>query len=169
MLHNGDFGEVDSGTMGPKQKPPSTTSQESAKKLIREFLKSEKALPTALGRLAVEGPPLGEGGDGLVYAVEFEGTAAVKILSPPVTEHPSEKYIRFRRERVAESDRGRVLALQTTLIGGIALVGGPLVGQIADLAGERAPIAIGGAACLTAAGLGELGRRRFPQGDFAAR
>jgi MFS family permease len=57
---------------------------------------------------------------------------------------------------------GRVLALQTALIGGTALVGGPIVGQIADLAGGRAPIAVGGAVCLLAAGLGELGRRRFP-------
>ena len=57
---------------------------------------------------------------------------------------------------------GRVLALQTALIGGTALVGGPMVGQIADLAGGRAPIAVGGVVCLLAAGLGELGRRRVP-------
>jgi MFS family permease len=57
--------------------------------------------------------------------------------------------------------QGRVLALQTALIGGTALVGGPIVGQIADLFGGRAPIAIGGLVCLAAAGLGELGRRRF--------
>jgi MFS family permease len=56
---------------------------------------------------------------------------------------------------------GRVLALQTALIGGTALVGGPIVGQIADLAGGRAPIALGGLVCLAAAGFGELGRRRF--------
>ncbi len=63
---------------------------------------------------------------------------------------------------------GRVLALQTALIGGTALVGGPIVGQLADLAGGRAPIAIGGFVCLVAAGLGELGRRRFSPGDSAA-
>jgi len=56
---------------------------------------------------------------------------------------------------------GRVLALQTALLGGTALVGGPMVGQIADRAGGRAPIALGGVVCLLAAGLGELGRRRF--------
>lgn len=55
---------------------------------------------------------------------------------------------------------GRVLALQTALIGAAALIGGPLVGLIGDLAGGRAPIAIGGLACLAAAGFGELGRRR---------
>ncbi len=60
---------------------------------------------------------------------------------------------------------GRVLALQTALIGGTALVGGPLVGRVADLAGGRAPIALGGVVCLAAAGLGELGRRRFRRED----
>jgi MFS family permease len=57
--------------------------------------------------------------------------------------------------------QGRVLALQTALIGGTALVGGPIVGHLADLAGGRAPIAIGGVVCLVAAGLGELARRRI--------
>lgn len=46
---------------------------------------------------------------------------------------------------------GRVLALQTALIGGTALVGGPLVGRLADLAGGRAPIIVGGVVCLLAA------------------
>jgi len=63
---------------------------------------------------------------------------------------------------------GRVLALQTALIGVTALVGGPIVGRLADLAGGRAPIAIGGLVCLAAAGLAELGRRRFSRGDSAA-
>jgi len=46
---------------------------------------------------------------------------------------------------------GRVLALQTALIGGTALLGGPTVGWLADLAGGRAPIAIGGIVCADAA------------------
>jgi MFS family permease len=46
---------------------------------------------------------------------------------------------------------GRVLALQTALIGGAALVGGPLVGRLADLAGGRAPLVVGGVVCLLAA------------------
>jgi MFS family permease len=46
---------------------------------------------------------------------------------------------------------GRVLALQTALIGATALVGGPVVGRLADLAGGRAPLAIGGGVCLIAA------------------
>jgi MFS family permease len=56
---------------------------------------------------------------------------------------------------------GRVLALQTAIIGSSALLGGPLVGALADLAGGRAPVAIGGLVCLLAAGLGELARRHF--------
>ena len=46
---------------------------------------------------------------------------------------------------------GRVLALQTALIGGSAFVGGPIVGRLADLAGGRAPIIVGGLVCLLAA------------------
>ena len=46
---------------------------------------------------------------------------------------------------------GRVLALQTALIGGTALVGGPIVGRLADMAGGRAPIALGGIACVITA------------------
>jgi MFS family permease len=56
---------------------------------------------------------------------------------------------------------GRVLALQTALIGGTALVGGPLLGWIADTAGGRAPLVIGGVTCLIVAGIGQLGSRRF--------
>ena len=58
---------------------------------------------------------------------------------------------------------GRVLALQTALIGATAFLGGPIVGQIGDFFGGRAPIAIGGLVCLVAAGCGELGRRRFSE------
>jgi len=60
--------------------------------------------------------------------------------------------------------QGRVLALQTALMGGAALVGGPIVGHLADVAGGRAPIAIGGVVCLLAAALGELARRRTGDG-----
>jgi MFS family permease len=56
---------------------------------------------------------------------------------------------------------GRVLALQTTLIGGTALVGGPILGQLADVAGGRAPFVAGGVVCLAAAVCGEIGRRRW--------
>ncbi len=55
---------------------------------------------------------------------------------------------------------GRVLALQTVLMGGTALVGGPLLGRLADVAGARAPIALGGLVCLLAAGGGYVANRR---------
>jgi MFS family permease len=55
---------------------------------------------------------------------------------------------------------GRVLALQTALIGATALFGGPLVGRIADVGGGRAPILVGGLVCLAAAGFGHLARGR---------
>ena len=57
---------------------------------------------------------------------------------------------------------GRVLALQTALIGGTALVGGPLVGRLADLAGGRAPIAVGGVVCLVAAAAARAVQARAP-------
>ena len=87
-----------------------------------------------------------------VLAAFFVGAATVVYMTASTTI----AQVDTRRDM-----HGRVLALQTALIGGTALVGGPLVGQIADLAGGRAPIAVGGVVCLLAAGLGELGRRRF--------
>jgi MFS family permease len=49
---------------------------------------------------------------------------------------------------------GRVLALQMVFLGGSAAVGGPLLGWIADTAGARALMVIGGVACLAAAAFG---------------
>lgn len=54
---------------------------------------------------------------------------------------------------------GRVLALQTVIMGGTRLFGGPLLGWFADLAGGRMPFVIGGAACLIAAAFGFLANR----------
>jgi hypothetical protein len=88
-----------------------------------------------------------------VLAAFFVGAASIVYMTASTTI----AQIDTRRDM-----HGRVLALQTALIGGTALVGGPIVGQIADLSGGRAPIAAGGVVCLLAAGFGELGRRRFP-------
>jgi len=88
-----------------------------------------------------------------VLAAFFVGAATVIYMTASTTI----AQIDTRRDM-----HGRVLALQTALIGGTALVGGPIVGQIADLSGGRAPIAVGGVVCLLAASFGELGRRRFP-------
>jgi MFS family permease len=55
--------------------------------------------------------------------------------------------------------RGRVLAIQAMVFLGSTPVGGPLVGWVADTAGPRAAIALGGVACLGAVayGAGRLG------------
>jgi MFS family permease len=55
---------------------------------------------------------------------------------------------------------GRVLALQTALIGGTALVGGPIVGRLADLAGGRAPIIVGAVVCVAAAAAARAAQAR---------
>ena len=55
---------------------------------------------------------------------------------------------------------GRVLALQTVLMGGSAALGGPLLGWIADSAGARSLMVIGGLTCLAAAGFGALASHR---------
>jgi MFS family permease len=49
---------------------------------------------------------------------------------------------------------GRVLALQTVLLVGTAPLGGPLLGWMADAWGARAPLLLGAASCLVAAGWG---------------
>jgi MFS family permease len=60
---------------------------------------------------------------------------------------------------------GRVLALQTALLVGTTPVAGPLLGLLADAAGARVPVFVGGAGALAAAALGLLlGRRRLRAG-----
>jgi len=51
---------------------------------------------------------------------------------------------------------GRMLALQTALLGGSAAFGGPLLGWIADHAGTRPLLVIGGLVCLAAAAFGAV-------------
>lgn len=50
--------------------------------------------------------------------------------------------------------RGRVLAIQSMVFLGSKPIGGPLVGWIADVAGPRSAVAVGGLACLIAAAYG---------------
>lgn len=57
---------------------------------------------------------------------------------------------------------GRVLALQTVLVAGTTPIGGPLLGALADATGGRAPLVLGGAVCLLAAGFGAWAHRRYP-------
>ncbi|HKE74075.1 MAG TPA: MFS transporter [Acidimicrobiales bacterium] len=56
---------------------------------------------------------------------------------------------------------GRVLAIQTVLLIGTTPIGGPILGALADSAGARAPVLIGGVAALAAAALGQAAARRF--------
>jgi MFS family permease len=55
---------------------------------------------------------------------------------------------------------GRVLALQTVLIGGPLAVGGPLLGWVADTFGGRAPIILGAVSAFVAAALGAWASQR---------
>jgi len=59
---------------------------------------------------------------------------------------------------------GRVLAIQTVLLIGTTPIGGPILGAIADAAGARTPVLIGGVAALAAAAFGVLAARRLDPG-----
>ena len=59
------------------------------------------------------------------------------------------------------SMHGRVLALQTVLLVGTTPIGGPLLGWLADSAGARVPIAIGGIACLAAGLFGYIANAKL--------
>lgn len=59
---------------------------------------------------------------------------------------------------------GRILAIQSSLMIGGTLIGAPILGLLADLAGSRAPILLGGLVCLGAAIFGALAlRSRAPE------
>jgi len=55
---------------------------------------------------------------------------------------------------------GRILALQTFLLIGTTPIGGPILGWLADSAGARVPIVVGGIVCLGAAAFGLAARHR---------
>ncbi|MEA2591157.1 MAG: hypothetical protein QOD62_988 [Actinomycetota bacterium] len=55
---------------------------------------------------------------------------------------------------------GRILALQTFVLGGTLVLGGPILGWLADTMGARAPIVLGGIVCLVAAVWGLATNRR---------
>lgn len=55
---------------------------------------------------------------------------------------------------------GRVLALQAVLFIGTTPIGGPLLGWLADTVGARAPIVVGGIACLIAGVFGYIINRQ---------
>ena len=55
---------------------------------------------------------------------------------------------------------GRVLAIQSVLVAGTTPLGGPLLGALADVAGARWPLVVGGVAALLAAVFGVVAGRR---------
>ncbi|MGI8663103.1 MAG: MFS transporter [Acidimicrobiales bacterium] len=64
--------------------------------------------------------------------------------------------------RAAPEMRGRVLALQAMVFLGSTPIGGPLLGAVCDVWGARVGTALGGVACLVAAGIGVIAGRRLP-------
>ncbi len=56
---------------------------------------------------------------------------------------------------------GRVLSLQSVLIIGTSLIGGPFSGWLADTMGTRSPFVFGGIVCLIAAGFGWWATRKY--------
>ena len=56
---------------------------------------------------------------------------------------------------------GRVLALQSALMIGTTLIGGPLCGWLADAYGGRVPIIVGSIVALIAAGFGYYASQRY--------
>ena len=56
---------------------------------------------------------------------------------------------------------GRVLSLQTVIFGGGTVIGGPVLGLLADRMGGRAPIVLGGIVCLAAAAFGYVASRHY--------
>jgi len=56
---------------------------------------------------------------------------------------------------------GRLLALQTVLVAGTGVIGGPISGWLADTLGARAPIFLGGIVCLASAAFGYFANRHY--------
>jgi MFS family permease len=56
---------------------------------------------------------------------------------------------------------GRLLSLQTVVLGGSALIGGPVLGWMADTVGGRVPILFGAIVCLAAAAFGYYATRDY--------
>ena len=62
---------------------------------------------------------------------------------------------------------GRVLALQTVIIGGSAAFGGPLLGWMADTVGARALMVVGGVVCVGATVFGRVASKSAAQDNAA--
>jgi MFS family permease len=69
----------------------------------------------------------------------------------------------------AASKRGRVMALWNVAMNGSTPLGGPLVGAIVQLSSARVGLAVGGVACLIAAGIGRLATTQARRRETATR
>ncbi|HET6815766.1 MAG TPA: MFS transporter [Mycobacteriales bacterium] len=102
----------------------------------------------------------------------FAPNIAVAYLAAAVVGGTSVAYMTtttaLAQLRADEQMVGRVLALQTVLLIGTTPLGGPLLGLLADAAGGRAPMLLGGVGALLAAAAGVvLGRERLRVGGRA--
>jgi MFS family permease len=86
-----------------------------------------------------------------VPAVFFVGMASILYM----TATTAIVQIRTRPEL-----HGRILALQMVLFAGTSVIGGPVLGWLADVMGGRAPIVLGGIVCLISAAFGYVAVRR---------
>ncbi|WP_166831566.1 serine/threonine protein kinase [Thalassoroseus pseudoceratinae] len=68
------------------------------KSRITSHIKKAGIIPTSFGDISVTGSLLGQGGNGLVYPVDFEGSAVVKLFAEDLSGKPSTKLKRFQRE-----------------------------------------------------------------------
>jgi predicted MFS family arabinose efflux permease len=66
------------------------------------------------------------------------------------------------------SFRGRVMALWSVTFSGSTPIGGPIIGAVSEYVSPRLGLALGGLACLLAAGLGATAVRRTPPDERRA-
>ena len=91
--------------------------------------------------------------DVAVAVVVAVGVGAVTVAYSTAT-------VAIAQIRTEQGMIGRVLSLQTVLLVGTTPIGAPLLGAVADVAGARAPVVIGGVAALAAAAFGLIAARR---------
>jgi len=78
-----------------KVKTPAKHSELTIQKAVQAFMTKGAAANTNLGPITVEGSVIGQGGNALVYPVDFCGPAVVKILLDDVGQGVSRKARRF--------------------------------------------------------------------------
>ncbi|MDB5184698.1 MAG: hypothetical protein JWN38_506 [Candidatus Saccharibacteria bacterium] len=87
-----------------------------------------------------------------IPAVFLLGTASIIYMTATTTQVQLE---------TDPAMRGRVLSLQTVLLIGPTAIGGPILGQLADVLGARSPMILGGVVALLTAAFGAATARRL--------